>query len=93
MKFLIQIILSLFLFVQTAPTLLCLFDNDKSISINLVDEDENSKEEKEFKAEFIFVDKELTFLSQNMGSKSVNEEYLIKNYKVYSSLIIIPPKV
>jgi hypothetical protein len=92
-KFLIKIILFLFLFVQTAPTLVCFIDNEKSISLVLADEDENSKEDKEFKTVFIF-NEQKSFLSFSQEiSTEINNNYLIKHYKVYPSLHIIPPKV
>lgn len=92
MKFLVQIILVLFVFVHTAPSLVCFFDNEKSITVSLADEDENSKEEKEFKAEFVCgqINDQIAF-NQKI-TKEITSDYLIKDYKVYPSLIVIPPK-
>jgi hypothetical protein len=92
-KFLIKIILVLFLYVQIAPTLVCLIDNEKHCSISLTDEDENSKEEKEFKVEFIFNEVKSHFVFNNEISNKISNDYLIKDYKIYTSVNIIPPKV
>jgi hypothetical protein len=92
-KFLIKIILVVFLFVQFAPTLVCLVDKDVNCSITLMDEDESSKEEKEFKTEFIFTASKSYFAFNQEVFRETTNNYLIKDYKFYPSLRIIPPKV
>jgi thioredoxin-related protein len=93
MKFLIKIILFVFLFVQSAPTILCFVNNEENTSLNLSDEEESAKEEKEFKTEFIFTESKSYFsFYQDITSQSENN-YLIKDYKTYTYLHIIPPKV
>ena len=85
--------LLVFLFVQSLPTLVFLIDNEKTCSISLMDEDENSKEEKEFKEAFILIETNSLFTFYQENSNKISNDYLIKDYKIDTSVDIMPPKV
>jgi hypothetical protein len=92
-KFLLKIMLLVFLFVQSVPTLVCLIDNEKTCSISLMDEDGNSKEDKEFKTEFIFNETKSHIVFNQEISNKISNDYLIKDYKIDTSVDIMPPKI
>lgn len=93
MKFLAQILLFIFIFAQSAPSIICLIDSDNDFSISMVEDEEKSKEEKELKLEFIFNDINYASFIEIKDFNKISENYLIKDYKIYTSLDILPPKV
>ena len=93
MKFLAQILLFIFIFAQSASSIICLIDSDNDFSISMVEDEEKSKEEKELKFEFIFNDLNYPSLFEPKDFNKISENYLIKDYTIYTSLDILPPKV
>ena len=98
MKFLIKLIILVFVLFQFSSTIIYLIENEegKSFSIDLVDEDQGNsketKEVKEFKTYYIICNNKLNELTLSNSSIEVLSSYLLKKYKVSASIFIPPPK-
>ena len=98
MKFFSRIILLFFIFFQFSPSVFVLVNSDKGnkITMNILDEDENSKEiekNKELKLEYIYTcTNEFLFLTKEIFSK-VYKPYLLKEYSTFSTQFIPPPEL
>ncbi|WP_310554992.1 hypothetical protein [Flavobacterium sp.] len=91
MKYFTGIVLFIFILVQSAPSIISLFDCEKELSISMVEE-EKAKEEKALKAEFVFSqNQEMLFFLRNYSNKNLSK-YLIKEYQVVTSIDILPPE-
>jgi short subunit fatty acids transporter len=93
MKILTQFLLFFLLVAFAAPSVIDILDFDEEICFKITDENEKSKEEKELKLEFIISDSKLQFAINQFVSTSVSNEYLLKEYTVFTSINILPPKV
>ena len=98
MNFFAKILLIIFIFAQSAPSIICLIDSDNDISINMIEDEEKSKEEKskeekELKSEFIFDNSSYACFFETKKFNEISDNYLIKDYKIYTSVNIMPPKV
>lgn len=93
MKILSSIILLFFLLTQIAPTIVCMFDLNEETTYNFIDDDQKSKEEKELKSDFIAVATNFHLFTHQELSKTVSNNYLINEYKIYTSHEIIPPRI
>lgn len=99
MRFLIKLILLVFVIFQFSSTIVYLIENEKSksFSIDLVDEDQSDSKEtnkvKELEKDFIVynLNKCNNFLWYKTSIK-VPILYLIRDYTVSASIFILPPK-
>jgi thioredoxin-related protein len=89
MNFLAKILLVIFIFAQSAPSLISIIDEDSSI--DFVEDDQKAKEEK-YKAEFIYTEVKTPHVFALKKSKEINTNYLIKEYCFFSSINILPPE-
>ena len=98
MKLLIKLIVLVFVLFQFSSTIIYLIENekDKDFSIDLVDEDQGSskeiKEVKKFKNDFIANNSRFNNFYLLKSSIKIQSFYLLKDYKISSSIIIPPPK-
>jgi thioredoxin-related protein len=90
MNFLAKILLVIFIFAQSAPSLLSIIDEDSSI--DLVEDDQKAKEDKQYKSEFIFTEVKTPHVFALKKPKEINTNYLIKEYSFFSSINILPPE-
>ncbi|MFK6999812.1 hypothetical protein [Flavobacterium oreochromis] len=96
MKFLTSILLFSFLSFQFLPSIIILIENEKESKVSwlLLEEDnEDSKETKEVKMEFLFVSltNELVILTKK--ERTNNSIYLLKDYLAHLLLHYTPPKL
>ena len=98
MKFFTRIILVYFIFFQFSSSILILINSDKGdkFTMNILDEDEQSKEiekNKELKFEYIYVaTNDFIFFIKETTSK-VSKPYLLKEYSTFSTQFIPPPEL
>ncbi len=93
MKIIAKILIFIFLVAQAAPTIISMLDFEEEISLNIIEENEKSKDEKEPKTEFIITESKSNYVFNKKISNKISNDYLINNYKIYTSVDIIPPKV
>lgn len=92
MKIIANILLFFFLVAQSAPALISLLDFEEEISLTIIEENEKSKDEKENKTLFLISESKTSFaFIENISNKTPNH-YLIKDYKFFTTVDIIPPK-
>lgn len=98
MKYLSTLLLVLFLSFQFSTSIICFIENCNDVNIGIYDQDEEeenskeSKENKELKSDFIENSNfDFAFLLNNKSSK-VDAFYLISEYKVATTITILPPK-
>lgn len=95
----LYILLILFIVNQFSTSIICLLQNDKEVNISIYDQEEEeeeiskeNKEYKEFKSKFIGNKNfDLVFFAYNKSSK-INAFYLISEYKVATTITILPPE-
>ena len=98
MKFFTRIILVYFIFFQFSSSVLILINSDKGdkFTMNVLDEDEHSKEiekNKKLKLEcFYTYTDDFLFLIKETTSK-VSKPYLLKEYSTFSTQFIPPPEL
>jgi hypothetical protein len=92
MNFLAKTLLFIFIFAQSAPSIICLIDSDNDFSISLAEDEEKSKQEKEFKTDFILNDTKIEQFFFQENSKKITPSYLMKDYQVVSLIDILPPE-
>ncbi len=90
MNFLVKILLFIFLFVQTAPSIISIIDKD--FSIDFIEDNEKTKEEKQFMTEFVFIDYNPYVIFSLKNPTEFNTVYLMKKYIIFSSLDLLPPE-
>jgi hypothetical protein len=92
MNFLAKILLFIFIFAQSAPSIIYLVDSDNDFSISIAEDEEKSKEEKEFKTEFIVNENGYNTIVNSEISNITPHNYLMKEYHIVSSIDILPPE-
>jgi hypothetical protein len=92
-KFIAKILIFFFLVAQSAPTLISMLDFEEEISLSIIEENEKSKEEKENKTLFLVSEPKSNFFFSEKVSNKIPSNYLISDYKIFTSTDIIPPKV
>ena len=93
MKFIAKIIIFFFLVAQSAPTLISMLDFEEEISFSIIEENEKSKDEKENKTLFLISEPKTNYVFNEKVSNKIPSNYLISDYKIFTSIDIIPPKV
>jgi hypothetical protein len=92
-KILAKILLFFFLVAQAAPTIISMLDFEEEISLNIIEENEKSKEEKELKTGFIITESKSHVVFSEQFSNKIPNDFFINEYNTYSSIDLIPPKV
>ncbi len=90
MNFLVRLLLIIFIFAQTAPSLISIIDED--FAIELTQDDQKAKEEKQYKTEFVFTENRTYDIFDIKNSNKFNNNYLMKKYTIFSSIDILPPE-
>ncbi len=92
MKCIAKILIFFFLVAQSAPTLISMLDFEEEISLNIIEESEKSKDEKENKTLFLVSESKSNFVFNEKTANKTPNHYLIKDYKFFTTVDIIPPK-
>ena len=101
MKFLLKIVIILFLAFQFLPAIVSCMDKEKGekISLVLLDEDEDGSEEskeikefKEFKSEYLPSQLELQFVNFTSDKLQAADTYRLNTYTTVTVLPVLPPE-